>query len=166
MLFRAAALCLGLGLGGCLLPPSAAERVTDAARELNLAARFGRMDLALGKTSPDARQTFLEHHRAWGRTLRVLDVELVGLDFIDSGQEALVEVDVAWTWVGDAVLHSTRLTQVWHREDGGWRMLREQRSGGELGLFGEAVDTSRPPPRDVHFATKVLGSSETTDPVQ
>jgi hypothetical protein len=140
------------------MPPSAAERVTDAARELNLAARFGRMDLALGKTSPSTRQSFMERHAAWGRSVRVLDVELVGLEFVDSGEDARVEVDVAWTRVGDAVLYSTRLTQLWHREEGGWRMQREQRTSGERGLFGETVDVVRPPPRDVHFATKVLGS--------
>ncbi len=158
MLRRASLLCLGLGLGGCVMPPSPAERVTDAARELNLAARFGRMDLAVSRTTRVGRQPFVARHAAWGKTLRVVDVELVGLALEEGGQSATVEVDVAWVRTQESVLRATRVVQIWRNEDGGWRLARERRTAGDLGLFGEAIETLHPAPRDVHFATKTLGS--------
>jgi hypothetical protein len=145
-----------------MMPPSPAERVTDAARELNLAARFGRMDIAVGRTTRMARQPFVAHHAGWGRALRVVDVELVGLALDEGGKRAVVEVDVAWVRTEDSVLRGTRLEQVWRSEDGGWRLARERRTQGDLGLFGEPVETLHPPPRDVHFATKTLGSEDST----
>jgi hypothetical protein len=160
MLCRASLFWLGLGLTGCLMPPSPAERLTDAARELNLAARFGRMDLAVSRTTRAARQPFVARHAGWGKGLRVVDVELVGMSLDEGGKRALVEVDVAWVRNEDSALRATRLQQVWHNEDGGWRLARERRSGGDLGLFGEPVDVLHPPPRDVHFATKTLGRED------
>jgi hypothetical protein len=160
MLRLASLLCLGLGLGGCVMPPSPAERVTDAARELNLAARFGRMDIAVGRTTRLGRQPFVARHAGWGRALRVVDVELVGLSLDEGGKRAVVEVDVAWVRTDDSVLRGTRLEQVWHSEDGGWRLARERRTQGDLGLFGEPVQALHPAPRDVHFATKSLGSED------
>jgi hypothetical protein len=144
------------------MPPSPAERVTDAARELNLAARFGRMDIAVSRTTRLARQPFVVHHAGWGKTLRVVDVELVGLSLDERGKQAVVEVDVAWVRTEDSVLRGTRLEQVWRSEDGGWRLARERRTQGDLGLFGEPVQVLRPPPRDVHFATKTLKSDDAT----
>ena len=41
-------------------------RVVDAVGELNLAARFGRMDLAASRTHRAARSSFIERHASWG----------------------------------------------------------------------------------------------------
>ncbi len=157
---RSNALHLALLLGGlcllpnCMSPPSQAERVTDAARELNLATRFGRMDIALGHTAKGARGTFLERRNRWGKDVRIVDVELAGLSMQDK-LKATIQVDVAWVRNNDATLRSTRLAQVW-RDDGGWQLVREQRLAGDMGLFGEQVTVDAPAPRDVQFPTRVI----------
>jgi hypothetical protein len=146
-----------LSATACLAPPAASERATDAARSLNVAARFGRMDVALGLTADAVRKSFLEHRAAWGKDVRVMDVELVGFD-MPSGDRAHVEVEYAWSRVDESLLRSTRVSQEWRDVGGGFRLTREKRSGGDLGLFGEALPApAEPSPRrDAQFATKVI----------
>ena len=142
-------------LGGCLAPPSQSQRVTDSAREMNLATRFGRMDVALGHAAKGAQQSFLERRADWGKGVRIVDVELAVLAMKDE-MNATIQVDVSWVRVNDDTLRTTRLAQVW-RDDGGWHLVRELRMAGDLGLFCEPLP---PPenaaPRDVQFATKVI----------
>lgn len=145
-----------LALGGCMAPAGPAQRVTDAARELNLACRFGRMDVALGHTSPGARNQFLARRSQWGRSLRILDVELAGLRLKDPSN-AVLHVDVAWVRDRESSMRSTRVAQIWRDGDGGWRLIREQRVAGDLGLFGEPGPTApEAAPHDVQFPTRVI----------
>lgn len=146
-----------LSATACLAPPAASERATDAARSLNVAARFGRMDVALGLTADAVRQSFLKHRAAWGKDVRVMDVELVGFD-MSAGDRAQVEVEYAWSRVNEAQLRSTRVAQEWRDLGGGFRLVREKRSGGDLGLFGEPLPPAMEPSprRDAQFATKVI----------
>lgn len=143
-------------LGGCLAPPSQSQRVTDSARELNLATRFGRMDVALGHAAKGAQQSFLERRAEWGKGIRIVDVELAGLSMKDE-MNATIQVDVSWVRVNDDTLRTTRLAQVW-RDDGGWRLVRELRMAGDLGLFGEPLPAplEQAGQRDVQFATKII----------
>src|SRR5947207_1324474 len=85
-----------LPLASCLSVPPASERATDAARELNVAARFGRMDIAVGMTAGAARKNFLAHRSEWGRAVRILDVELASMNMPD-GEHAEIHVDYSWT---------------------------------------------------------------------
>jgi hypothetical protein len=140
---------------GCVRPPPPAERATNAARELNLAARFGRMDLAVAKAAPVARAEFVERRLQWGKGLRVVDVELAGLEMSEPGR-ALVYVDFAWVRSDEATLRNTRVSQLWSDEQGDWQLTREQRVAGDLGLFGELVVRNAAPRRDVHFPTKTI----------
>ncbi|MFZ5896473.1 MAG: hypothetical protein ACOY0T_35795 [Myxococcota bacterium] len=150
-------LCLLALATGCLAPPSASERATDAARSLNVAARFGRMDVALGLTSDAMRKSFLEHRANWGKDVRVMDVELVGFE-MPTGDRARVEVEYAWSRTNESLLRSTRVAQEWLDGGGGFRLVREKRSSGDLGLFGEALPATNEPSqrRDAQFATKVI----------
>jgi hypothetical protein len=154
---------IGGSTAACLAPAPAAERATDAARELNVAARFGRMDVALSRTTGSVRENFIRRRSEWGREIRVVDVELAGMSLPDS-EHAIVEVDYAWMRMSEGILRTTRVAQHWRDGGGGWRLEREQRAAGDLGLFGEAVQVEKPPRRDVQFATKVIGgTSETAD---
>jgi hypothetical protein len=149
-------LALLASLAGCMAPVTPVARVTDAARELNLACRFGRMDVALGHTSPGARTQFLERRATWGRTVRILDVELAALRLKDEAN-AVIHVDVAWVRETESSMRSTRVAQMWRDGDGGWRLIREQRVAGDLGLFGEPVPIGpHSAPRDVQFPTHVI----------
>lgn len=145
---------------GCLMPPSRAQKLNDAARDLNVAARFGRVDLAAQRADESARETFLKRRALWGRGIRVMDAELGGIQ-MQGDDRATVIVDVAWLRDGEGVLRTTRLAQSWADSRNGWLLEREKRVAGDLGLFGEAT---APQPnaskRDVHFATRVIGDPQ------
>lgn len=148
----------GLAALGCVSPPPS-QRVADVAREINLAARFGRMDLALEHTATGARRHFSAHRSQWGGPVRVLDMELAGLSMQDA-ENAVVLVDFQWTRLDESTMHSTRIEQTWRggSEDHGWTLVRERRIAGDLGLFGERVARAEPEERhdDVQFATKTI----------
>ena len=84
---------LALGSASCVTPPGPAQRATDAARELNFAARFGRMDIALQLTAEGAKKSFLDRRTQWGKDVRVLDLELAGLS-LKSPHDALIQARV------------------------------------------------------------------------
>jgi hypothetical protein len=149
------ALTLSLSLAACLAPPPASERATDAARELNVATRFGRMDIARGRTLSGARDDFMKRRSAWGSEIRIVDVELAGLSMADSSH-ALIQVDYAWVRMSEGTLRSTRIAQHWESEHGEWQLAREHREAGARGLFGEPVKLVAPPHRDAQFATKTI----------
>jgi len=152
------ALLAGLTLAACIAPPPS-QRVANVAREVNLAARFGRMDLALERTALGARRHFTARRAQWGGPVRVLDVELSGLSMQDA-EHAIVLVDFQWTRLDENTMRSTRIEQTWRggSEDRGWTLVRERRIAGDLGLFGERVAKAEPtePHRDVQFATKTI----------
>lgn len=147
---------VAIAASACMAPPSPAQRVTDAARELNLAARFGRLDVAVEHAAPGAREVFLARRSTWGREVRVLDVELAGLSF-STPTDALIHVDVSWVKMSEGVLRTTRLAQVWRDEDHGWQLVRERRVAGDLGLLGEpVVELPRAPHGDTHFPSRTI----------
>jgi hypothetical protein len=152
------AVCLA-GVLGCMAPPPPSQRVADAARETNLAARFGRMDFALEHTADGAREHFSKRRAAWGNAVRVLDFELSGLKMRDS-ENATVLVDIQWMRVDEDTLKTTRVEQSWRggSEDHGWVLVRERRLAGDIGLFGERVARLDNPAAhgDVQFATKTI----------
>jgi hypothetical protein len=133
--------------------------VADVAREVNLAARFGQIEVALEHTADGARKSFLDRRAAWGDSVRVLDFELSDLRMPDS-ENATVIVDIQWTRIDEEVLNRTRVEQTWRGglDDRGWMLVRERRIAGDLGLFGEK--TPEPEARaerpDLQFATKVI----------
>ncbi len=156
MKLAASGLVLALGLGACFAPPSQSQRVTDAARDLNIAARFGRMDIAVEHAARGARQSFLDRRSTWGHNLRVLDVQLSGLQLKDD-KHATVDVDISWERMNEGMLRQTRVAQLWRdTEKGGWQLVREKRVAGDMGLFGEEVEVLHPEHRDVHFPSKTI----------
>jgi hypothetical protein len=152
---RAYAPLVALSLGACMMPPPASEKATDAARELNLEARFGSVDVAAGLAANGARDEFIRRRATWGRDIRIVDVELGGLSMPDSSH-AVFQVDYAWMRMDEDGLRSTRVSQKWSSSGGAWALDSEKRVAGDVGLFGEEVDVLRPPQHDTQFATKVI----------
>jgi hypothetical protein len=151
---------LGVGfVSGCMLHRTSSERLVDAAQKLNVAARFGQMDTAAEHTSRTARPMFLERRQHWGDAIRVVDVNVAGLNLVDK-EHAEVTVQYAWTRMDEGMLRATVVKQYWENPAlNGWRMEREQTLSGDVGLFGEPTPVTTPAPRgDVHFATKTLGT--------
>jgi hypothetical protein len=56
----------------------------------------------------------------------------------------------------ESQLRATRVAQVWRQQDGGWKLTRERRVAGDVGLFGEPVEVLHPPSPDVHFASQTI----------
>jgi hypothetical protein len=153
LLLSSIALCLAVA---CLPPHAPAQQVSDVARDLNVAARFGRMDVALEHTSKEHQPEFMARRSEWGRDIRVVDIELASLE-LKSTEAAVVLVDVAWMRMNEGLLHSTRLEQRWENPGGGWKLQSEERASGDVGLIGEKVVVLRPErPRDVHLPAKTI----------
>jgi hypothetical protein len=148
-------LLCAFSLGACVMPPAASEKASDAARELNLSARFGNLDVAAKKASNETRADFLQRHALWGSEIRVVDVELAGMTMPDS-DHAVFEVTYSWMRVNESTLRNTRVTQLWTSLKGAWSLESEKRAAGDVGLFGEHVEVLRPAQRNTQFATKVI----------
>ncbi|WP_437315965.1 hypothetical protein [Sorangium sp. So ce385] len=134
------ALSLAL-LAGCGIAPSNSQRLTEAALEMNTAARFGRMDVALERVGSTAREDFMRRHADWGARLRVVDVEFGGFEMTQR-DEAEVYLDVLWLRHDEATVRTTRIAQRWRDERGHWELVGEERKDGDAGLLGE------PPPKE------------------
>lgn len=148
--------CAALCSYACIPPQAPSQAVSDVARDLNLATRFGRMDVALEHTSTSHQSDFLEKRADWGTEIRVVDVELSQLS-LSSTDAAEVLVDVAWVRMNEGTLRSTRLKQRWENPGGGWKLSGEERIAGDVGLLGESVVVLQPErPRDVHFPVKTI----------
>ncbi len=139
----------------CMMPPSPAERATEAATQLNLAARFNQMDVAVSHTAASVRSDFMKRHAEWGQSLRIVDVEMASLS-LPEPDKAIVLVDYAWIRQTEGNMRATRVEQTW-KDDGGWHLVRERRISGDLGLLGEPVpapSTERAP--DKQFASRTI----------
>lgn len=146
----------GVLLWGCMSPPAPSELASDAARDLNLAARFGQLGAAAAHASERERPEFLKRRSAWGKTLRVVDTELAGFE-MQTHEDAKVFVDIVWLRMDEMTVRSTRIAQFWRDyRVGGWLLVREKRVEGDLGLFGEPVERAPSRAKDVHFPTKVI----------
>ncbi len=141
-------------LAGCMTPPTPAERVTDAAMALNVAARFNQLDVAVSHAAAADRPDFMKRHAAWGQTLRIVDVEMASLSLPES-DKAVVLVDYAWVRNTEGNMRATRLEQTW-KDDAGWHLVREKRISGDVGLLGEPIAEPPAPQPDKQFATRTI----------
>lgn len=149
------AVACALAIGACVSQAAPAAKASDAARELNQSLRFGRMDIAAPMVAPAARAAFLQRRQLWGRTIRIFDVEMAGLEMEES-TEAVIQVDYSWTPVDESTLRVTRVEQRWSDQQGNWLLVRERRISGEIGLFGEGAPEQPRLNEDAHFPTKVI----------
>ncbi|MBS2012346.1 MAG: hypothetical protein JST00_05645 [Deltaproteobacteria bacterium] len=149
------ALLLGCPLSGQSKP----ARMQEAAQELNLNTRFGRMELAAERVSPKARAAFFDRRKGWGGQVRIADWELAGMR-LDGDAEAETTVRIAWYRANEGDLKVTTLKQKWHDFKGDWKLTDEVRIDGEIGLLGEppppATDTA---PKRTQFPTIRLGGA-------
>jgi hypothetical protein len=153
-------LSLALGcLGGCMPIGAPSQQIADTARDVNVATRFGRMDVAMEHLTDAHRTEFIRSHADWGKEIRVLDIEVSQLQ-LKTPESAEVLVDVNWVRMDEGLLRSTRVKQTWSSEGHDWQIDSEERASGDMGLLGENVVVLRPDaPRDVHFPVKTLRQS-------
>jgi hypothetical protein len=132
-----ARICVAAAAAACAPPAGPLASAQEAAQSLNLDARFGRTEIAMDSVAPDARAEYAAHHRGWGTTVRVADVELAGMR-AHGEKDVDVLVRVAWYRPDEQELRNTTLKQGW-RNKNGWQLVTEQRLEGDVGLLGEQV---------------------------
>ncbi|MFT3774035.1 MAG: hypothetical protein QM820_52385 [Minicystis sp.] len=129
-------LSLGLGLSACIVPPTSAQRLTESAYDLNTAARFGRMDVALEHVRDTAQSDFTRRHAGWGRTARIVDYEFGGVSMRKDG-DAEVIVTVLWQRANESIMRTTDVAQRWTEKRGTWWMIGEEERNGDRGLLAD-----------------------------
>ena len=135
------ALGLSVFLLGCpAMSQSPPARAQEAALEMNLNARFGRMELAAESVAPEAKEQFFHKRKGWGGKVRVADYEMTGLKMVGKKEEdAEVFMRVAWYRIDEGDLRVTTVRQKWHSFKGSWKLVGEERLDGDAGLLGEYV---------------------------
>jgi hypothetical protein len=152
---RVLAAVLVVVMQGCFATATPAQRVTDAARELNLATRFGQVDVAVHHVHHTLQADFLSRRSQWGNQIRILDVELVSIH-IANEEHANVAVEVSWSSVTDSLLRTTKVQQDWENVRKGWKLVGERRLSGDTGLFGEALPRLEHSHPDVHRTSRTI----------
>lgn len=132
---RARSLLVIFGLVGCVSPGNPSQRLAESAYDMNTATRFGRMDVALEHVGAKVRDDWVKKHLAWGKSLRIVDLEFGGLNFKDKGAEAEVFVTVTWQKLDDADVRVTGVTQRWEDNRGTWALVEEEEREGDGGLL-------------------------------
>jgi len=153
-----AALAIALSIPVCVgcAGQTRSTKLQDAAYNFNMATRFGRMDVATEMVSSKAMTQFVEHHSAWGASVRIVDIEFRGLQFTDK-DKAVVFVAVGWQRNDEQDLRVTQLAQVWTYEESDWRLSEEHRTSGDVGLLGEPTTFLRPESREnAHFPSVTI----------
>ena len=146
----------------CLTQPTGSARVQEAASEMNLNTRFGRMEMAAERVSSKGRGEFARHRENWGSKVRIADAELTGLKLLAKEEDAEVTVKVAWYRSDEQELRVTTVRQNWHDYKGDWKLDAEQRVDGDVGLLGEhiTVDAKSPVRAHAQFPTIRIGSAQ------
>lgn len=165
-------LVLALGLPACVLPPSSSQRLAESAYDLNTAARFGRMDVALEHVKDTARDEFTRRHAGWGRAVRVVDYEFGGVGTRKDGDADII-VTVNWQRPDEITMRTTDIAQRWTEKRGSWYLMTEEERGGDRGLLAElhkpdaaasgsaassAAPAAPPPPPRSRYQTHVIYS--------
>ncbi len=145
---------------GCALPPTSAERLAQSAYDLNTAARFGRMDIALELVREAARDQFGKAHAGWGKAVRIVDYEMGSVQIRKDG-DADVVVGITWQRFDETTMRTTELTQRWGSTRGNWALVSEEERGGDPGLISELVsvksdDAAPTPPARPRLQTRVI----------
>jgi hypothetical protein len=123
------------------------------------------MDIALEHVGPKEREEWGKKHAGWGRNVRIVDLELAGMN-LKKSSEAEVMVNITWQKPDQATVLTTAVLQSWKDVSGTWYLISEEEKAGDTGLLadakkpaGEAAQTSTAPsaPR---FQTRVIYSSD------
>lgn len=164
------ALALTIPLVACVASAHGPAKAQETATDMNVHARFGRMELAAEMVAPKARKEFSEHRKGWGGRVRIADTEMAGLRMLDE-DTAEITVKVAWYDMTHQELHVTTLKQKWHSFKGDWKLTGEAPVDGDQGLIGDpspvatrAETGDSPKPRNARFPSVHLGAGPEPKP--
>ena len=111
---------------------SRTQKVQEAAYELNMGTRFGRVPLE--KVAVGSREKFLAQHKAWQGPVRIVDVDLAGLNVPKNG-DATVLIAVGWQRADEQDMRTTVVAQKWREERDGWMLASETVADGDPTIF-------------------------------
>jgi hypothetical protein len=140
----ALALPLFLLVVACGGMQSQAAKAQEAAQNLNMDARLGRLEFALEHVDKKDRENFTKVHTQWSSKIRIVDSEITSFKMAKDDDAADVDVQVSWYRPESGDLHVTVLHQKWHVISGDWFLASEERSDGDTGLLGERVVVEQP----------------------
>jgi hypothetical protein len=123
---------------------SQAAKAQEAAQNLNMDARLGRLDTALEHVDRKTREVYTKVHTQWGTKIRIVDAEITSFKMAKDEDSADVDVQVSWYKPETGELHITVLHQKWHAANGDWVLSSEERADGDTGLLGERVVVEQP----------------------
>jgi hypothetical protein len=149
-----------LGLVGCFSPASPSQRLTESAYNMNTATRFGRMDVAIEHVGAAAKEAWAKKHAAWGKSLRIVDLEFGGMSFKDKGTLAEVFISVTWQRLDEADARVTGVTQRWVDVRGTWSLVSEEEKDGDGGLLEEVAKANDAPIAAQRYQTRVIHEVE------
>ncbi len=147
----------GLLLAGCMSHMTPRGKLDDTVQEVNMAARFGRTDIATERVAPSARAAFIKRHKLWGGDVRIVEVEYGGIEKI-TDSEAIILVGFGWFRPVEGVLRTTVVRQTWKNDQGSgpWYLYDEERANGDVGLLGEQTTVLTPGKKNMQFETTVI----------
>lgn len=148
-------------LAACGAIPSSGAKLQEASQELNVNARFGRMEMAVQYVSAKEREEWARHHKWWGGKIRIADSEMAGTRIITDG-EADVSVKVAWYRPDEQELHVSVIKQKWKDVNGEWKLVAEALLEGDPGLLGDAPPVA--PAAAAGSAPQAPGAAPTAAP--
>jgi hypothetical protein len=150
---------LGAAAAGCGGMLSPAGKAQEAAINLNMDARLGRVEFCLEHVDLKNREKFTKVHATWGKKFRIVDSEIISFKMGKDDDAADVDVQVSWYRPEYGDLHITVLHQKWRSVNGDWFLSSEERVDGDNGLMGEHVEIAEPeaPPPRALFQTVRIG---------
>lgn len=157
-----------VGAAGCITAPRGVAKAQETLNDFNLHARFGRLEVAAEDVAQAARAEFIQHRAGWGSKVRIADSEVIGIQVTNKEQtEVRANVRIAWYRANEGELHVTVLRQSWRDVKGDWKMMREERGDGDIGLIGETMErvaAESEPSRRAQFPTvKLTGQPSQED---
>ncbi len=88
------------------------------------------------------RAAFQAHHRGWGVSVQVIDVEVESLR--SSSERGTARLRVAWVHAGDSTdVKQSLVEEQWESRAGSWRLRGETVIAGDPGLFGTPAPERR-----------------------
>ena len=138
----ASLLAVSLAWGGCTLSNlTPQQRFSDAAYEVNDAARWGQLDIASEHVAPHYRTRFLELRREWGERISVAEADVVHMHIDREKDRAFSVVNLTWTNDGITVRKSV-VSQTWTSQRGKFRLIEETLKSGDPALFAASTPSA------------------------
>jgi len=123
-------------VSGCVLHNiSPQELLRDSVMGLNDEARWVRMDLAAERVAPPYRSAYRANHQAWGRSIQIADVEILGAELDADAEGAVSTVSISWYSYSTMMLHNTVVRQRWLSAGRSYVLVSERVVDGDPDLL-------------------------------